>query len=135
MVIHCVRAVCLMILFPFAVVAQKTATPEFIQKEISQGKQYCLVLLKKGTDTHLDSAKLVQMQMQHLQTLFTLKLQGKLPIFGPLTEDIDLRGIGIFNLTDKTEIAKLLDADPYIKSGAMTYEIYNWFSIPGYTLP
>lgn len=114
--------------------AQQQATPEFIQKEISKGKQYCLVLLKKGKELNLDSAKLVALQMEHLQNLFSLKVQGKLPVFGPVTEDVELRGICIFNLEDKAQVVKLLEADPYVKSGAMTYEVYRWFSIPGYML-
>ncbi|MBI2428049.1 MAG: hypothetical protein HYV29_04520 [Ignavibacteriales bacterium] len=52
------------------VIAQtQKATPEFIQKEISQGKQYCLVLLKTGKNLNLDSAKLAEIQMNHLQNL------------------------------------------------------------------
>jgi uncharacterized protein YciI len=111
-------------------------TPEFIQKEVGRGKQYCLVLLKRGPNAAtIDSVALEKDQLAHLQHLFSLKSQGKLPLFGPLFEDSDLRGIAIFDFTDKGEVKKLLDADPHVRSGRLSYEIYKWFGLPGDKLP
>ncbi|HCV44173.1 MAG TPA: hypothetical protein DGH68_11865 [Bacteroidetes bacterium] len=113
-----------------------TVTPEFIQKEVGRGKQYCLVLLKRGPSAAtIDSVALEKNQVEHLQHLFTLKSEGKLPLFGPLFEDSDLRGMCIFDLTNKEEVKKLLDADPHIRSGRLSYEIYKWFGLPGDKLP
>jgi uncharacterized protein len=110
-------------------------TDEYIQKEISRGKQYFFVLLKRGNTQALDSLATAQIQQKHLQHLFTLKQEGKLPIFGPFMEDGDLRGICIFNSADKSEVIKLVEEDPFVKSGRLIYEIHPWFSLPGDKLP
>lgn len=110
-------------------------TNRYVQKEITRGKQYFLVLLKRGSNTSLDSATVAKNQENHLIYLFTLKREGKLPLFGPLLDSDDLRGICLFNVPTKAEVAKLLDADPHVKSGRLTYEIYQWFGLPGDTLP
>jgi uncharacterized protein YciI len=129
--------VILAILLPTLVVGQqKNLTPQLIQKEISRGKQYSLVLLKKGPNAEsVDSVQLAKDQDAHLIHLFSMKQKGLMPIFGPLLEDIELRGICIFNITDKEEIKKLLDEDPHVKSGRLTYEIHSWFGLPGSRLP
>ncbi|MFH0990932.1 MAG: YciI family protein [bacterium] len=102
---------------------------------MSRGRQYVLVLLKQGTNQSLDSAAVVAYQEKHLMNLFMLKQQGKLPLFGPIAEESTLRGICIFNVADKAAARKLIEADPFVKSGALAYEIYDWFGLPGDVLP
>jgi len=69
--------------------------------------------------------------MEYLRHLFSLRAEGKLLVNGPVMDDSDLRGIGIFNITDKEEVKKLLDADPAVKACRLRYEIHPWFRIPG----
>lgn len=126
-----------MFLYPMVAVTQtKKVTPQGIQKEIARGKQYVLVLLKRGANASaIDSVTLERNQMEHLVHLFTMKSQGVLPIFGPVFEDTDLRGICIFNTDDKNTVKAMLDEDPHIKSGRLAYELYSWFGLPGDRLP
>jgi uncharacterized protein YciI len=73
--------------------------------------------------------------MEHLRYLFQLRAEGKLVINGPVLDDAELKGISIFNTTDKEEVRRLSDGDPAVKAGRLVYEIYEWFGIPGDRLP
>ena len=114
----------------------KPVTVESVQATLAKGKPYTLVIMKKGTNTkELDSATRGKMIMDHLVHLFTMHEAGQLPVFGPVQKEGDIQGICIFNSTDEVAIKKLLDDDPFIKEGHMSYEMLPWFSIPGFTLP
>ncbi len=73
--------------------------------------------------------------MEHPHYLFQLHAEGKLLINGPVVDDPDLRGMSIFNTTDKEQVQKLSEDDPAVKAGRLVYEIYSWFGIPGQCLP
>ena len=73
--------------------------------------------------------------MEHLRHLFSLRAEGKLVINGPMMNDSELRGIGIFDINNREEVKKLLDANPAVKAGRLRYEIHPWFGIPGDALP
>ena len=114
----------------------QVVTFESVQQTLAKGKQYTLAIMKKGPKPESsDPAIKKKMLMDHLVRLFTLKEEGKLLIFGPVTEEGEYAGIGIFSLTDEAEVKKLLDADPFIKEGNLVYELMPWFSIPGFKLP
>ncbi|MBS1545115.1 MAG: hypothetical protein JST14_15880 [Bacteroidetes bacterium] len=117
--------------------AQTSAiTQEEIMQMVSKGKGYTLVFLKKGPNREtVDKATLEKNQMDHLRHMMNLKRQGVLPLFGPFTDEGDIRGICIYNSTDKEKVMEWLAMDPHIKSGYLTYEIKPWFGIPGDQLP
>lgn len=127
----------LLIITSFSLKAQDhKVTPESVQAILATGKQYTLVLIKKGPNkTVIDPKTNQSMVMDHLVHLFTMKEEGKLPVFGPVLKETDLQGISIFNSTDEAEIKKILEEDPFVKDGHLIYEMYPWFSIPGFTLP
>lgn len=107
-------------------------TLKYIQDQISKGKQYTIVLLKASNATEQRSSQeLEAQQTEHLKYLFSLKAQGKLPVFGPFVRSGELRGICIFNSADEAEVKRLIESDPHVKSGRLVYEIHPWFGIPG----
>ena len=111
-----------------------TITDAEIQTAIGKGKAYTLVFLKTGPATPPDDAAAIQkMQWAHLRNLFTLKAEGLATLSGPFTGPAkgDLRGLVIFNTADEAVVRARLDADPYIESGLMIYEIQPWFGLPG----
>ena len=73
--------------------------------------------------------------MEHLRYLLQLRAEGKLLVNGPVIEDPELKGVSIFNTTDREEVRRLSDADPAVKAGRLVYEIYDWFGLPGDGLP
>ncbi len=115
--------------------SQTEITDEYVQHKISEGKQYFVVLLKAGPNKSLSEDSIADEQMMHLKYLFTLKEKGKLPVFGPFYNSDELLGFCIFNSPSREEVKELIEADPHVKSGYMSYEIYSWFGIPGDTLP
>lgn len=132
-----IASLLLLSFFSFNLNAQtQKVTPESVQQILSKGKQYTLAIIKKGPkEEPSDQAVKGKMLSEHLVRLFSLKEEGKLVIFGPVMKDGDITGISIFNLTDEAEVKKLLEADPFIKEGYLSYTLFPWFSIPGFTLP
>jgi uncharacterized protein YciI len=110
-------------------------TDEFIQQTVASGKRYCIFLYKAGPHRDQPPAEADEIQMEHLRYLFRLRAEGKLVINGPVTDETELKGVGIFNTADTEEVKNLLAADPAVKAGRLIYEIYPWFSIPGDCLP
>jgi len=114
---------------------QTQISDEYVQHIITTGRQYIVAILKTGTNKSLSEDSIENEQMSHLKYLFRLRDQGKLPIFGPFYNSGDLLGFCIFNSTSEGEVKSLMDGDPHVKSGYMTYEVYSWFGIPGDSLP
>lgn len=110
-------------------------TNEFIRQRVATGRKYCLRLFKAGHNRNQPEAEAEKIQMEHLRYLMQLRDEGKLLINGPVIDDTELRGISIFNTTDREEVMRLSDADPAVIAGRLVYEIYEWFGIPGDCLP
>jgi len=110
-------------------------TDAFIQQRIALGKQYCVRLYKVGPNYDQPPDEADKIQMEHLRYLFQLRAEGKLLISGPVVDDPELKGVGIFNTTDKEEVKRLADGDPAVKAGRLVYEVYEWFGLPGDHLP
>ncbi len=115
--------------------AEPEITDDFIQGKISSGKQYCLFLYLSGPNRNQSEAESEKLQQKHLRYLFKLRDDGILILNGPVTDETSLRGIGIFNCTDKEIAKRLLDADPAVKAGRLIYEVYSWFGLPSDKLP
>lgn len=110
-------------------------TDEFIQKKIASGKQYCVRLYKTGPNRNQPPGEAKKIQMEHLRYLMQLRAEGKLLISGPVIEDPELKGVGIFNTADIEEVKRLSDGDPAVREGRLVYEIYHWFGQTGDCLP
>ncbi|MEX2080480.1 MAG: YciI family protein [Dehalococcoidia bacterium] len=111
-------------------------TAEFVREQVARGRQYWLRFLWKGPrHGTLDEQAAGELQMAHLVYLFTLREQGKLVMNGPLTDDTDLRGVGVVTVESREEAEALGDNDPAVLAGVLRSEIRPWFSIPGDILP
>jgi uncharacterized protein len=106
-------------------------TDEDIRRIVGTGKPYIMVLLKSGPKRDQSPELAAKIQQEHLRHLLTLRLKGKLLVNGPVLDDSVLRGISIYNSTNKDEITELLEADPAVIAGRLIYEIHSWFGIPG----
>ena len=110
-------------------------SPVWIMQKVSTGKPFTLLLLLAGKEAPADKEQSTALQMGHLAHLFTLEQEGHISIFGPVNNDARLKGIIVFNTTDKELIHKLMGEDPTVREGYFTYELLDWFSIPGQKLP
>lgn len=110
-------------------------TNNYIQDKVSSGRQYCLFLYLSGPNRNQSEAESDRIQQDHLRYLFRLREEGILVLNGPVSEESDLRGIGIFNTTNLEKAKQLLDNDPAVKAGRLIYQLYPWFGLPGDNLP
>lgn len=94
-------------------------------------KPYYLVLLKKGPNRDQDSATAANIQKAHLENINSMAASGKLNIAGPFLDDGELRGVFVFDSSSEEEVRKLVEADPAVKSGRLTYEIHPWMTQKG----
>ncbi len=106
-------------------------TDEFMRQTLATGKQYFCVLYRKGGGMDFSKEEADKIQWDHLRYLFGLRAAGKLLLNGPLSDNPQFTGIGIFNSIDKEEISRWMDEDPLIKVGKRSYELYPYFGIPG----
>jgi uncharacterized protein YciI len=112
----------------------KEITSDYIQEQIAKGKKYILVIKKIGPKRDQPEQEAEEIQQAHLRHLFTLKERGMLLINGPVLDHPEIKGIGIYNSSDRAEILALASEDPAVKAGRLVVEAYEWFGIPGATL-
>ena len=94
-------------------------------------KPYFLVLLKKGPHRNQDSTTAAQIQKAHLENINRMAASGKLNVAGPFLDEGDMRGIFIFDSGIEDEVRKLVENDPAVKAGRLTYEIHPWMTEKG----
>ena len=98
-------------------------------------KTYYLVFLLKGANRNQDSTEAAKIQEAHLAHLTKLSKVGKLVMAGPLLDDMDLRGICVYDVKTLEEAKALAEADPAVKSGRLKVEVHPWMSQRGAKLP
>ena len=95
-------------------------------------RPYTAVILHPGPNRHTGAADAII--YQHGMRNVSLHLAGILPIVCPTTDRSDFSGVGIFNATTE-EVTTIMDADPAVRAGVLTYELHPVRSFPGSTLP
>ena len=100
------------------------------KKPIEQIRKYWFVLLKAGPDRNQDSATAAKLQQGHIANIDRLYYEGKIRVAGPFGEKGDWKGIFIFDAETKEEVEKLLQTDPAIAAGRLSYEIKPWYTAP-----
>lgn len=94
-------------------------------------KPYFLVLLKRGPNRNQDSVTAANIQKAHLENINRMAAAGKLNVAGPFLDEGELRGIFIFDSGNEDEVKKLVENDPAVKAGRLTYEIHPWMTEKG----
>lgn len=118
---------------------QQSATTEPVAREKSEKtfedgefemKQYFFVMLTKGKnrDAITDSARISQLQMDHLANIDRLYEEGHILVAGPFGDDGNWRGLLIFDSPDKESVEKLIQTDPMVAAGWLGYEIHPWWT-------
>ena len=85
---------------------------------------YYLVKLVKGPEWRPGlSFDLLLLQFRHLRNLLRLRRFKKTVISGPLMDDGDVRGVVMFKVGTEDEVRKLIETDPAVQAGRLSYEI------------
>jgi uncharacterized protein len=101
--------------------------------EIPQGMMvYYLRLLKKGPLWTADETPDVErLQAAHLAYGQRLRDMGALILNGPLLDNGEIRGVGVFRVGSQAEAQALSDADPAVRAGRLITEIHPWMIFKG----
>jgi hypothetical protein len=91
-------------------------------------KPYTAVILHPGPNRHAEGADAII--YQHGMRNAQMHLDGTLPIVCPTADTSDFSGLGIFN-GSPDEITAIMDADPAVRAGVLTYELHPVSSFPG----
>ncbi|HNT80036.1 MAG TPA: YciI family protein [Bacteroidia bacterium] len=97
-------------------------------------KQYVFCMLMKGENRTQDSLQSAAIQKGHLAYMDSLANLDIIHIAGPFGEDMNQRGIVIYNVASKEEAIALSKLDPAIATGRLKAEFYLWWSAKGSTL-
>jgi uncharacterized protein YciI len=117
------------LLYPFTGTAQNT--PATSTPEKPQMKEYFFVMLKKGPIRNQDKETTDKLQEGHMANINQMAKDGKLAIAGPFGDEGDWRGIFIFKTKTIEEAKRLVEQDPMIKAGRLSYEIHSWWTMKG----
>jgi hypothetical protein len=108
-------------------------TDEYMQDMLGQSKYYTIVLLRPGAN-YADTREVGRTIREHARRNFALRAEGVLRVVGPVADDSDLSGIGIFD-APVDEVVRIMDGDPGVAAGIFTYEAHPIRSFPGDGLP
>jgi uncharacterized protein YciI len=98
-------------------------------------KRYFFVMLTKGPNRSQDSVTVQKLQEGHMANISKMAEMKKLAIAGPFLDEGLWRGIFILNVETAEEAKQLIDNDPAVKAGRLSYEIHPWYGARGSTLP
>ena len=91
-------------------------------------KNYYMVILKTGTYIEKDTAKRNVLFRGHMNNISQMVKDGKLIVAGPFGKnDLQFRGVFIFDVKTKDEVEKLLENDPTVKTGFFVADIIPWY--------
>jgi YCII-related domain-containing protein len=110
-----------------------TITDEYMKEMLGQSKHYTIVLLRPGAN-YADTPEVGATIREHARRNFALRAEGVLRIVGPVADDSDLSGVGIFD-APVDEVVRIMDGDPGVAAGIFTYEAHPIRSFPGDGLP
>jgi hypothetical protein len=105
-----------------------TITNDFMLEMLSKCRPYTVVILRKTPQ--YDGSVIDKIVWEHGRRNSELKREGKISVVCPVRDRSDIGGVGIFS-TDAAETRRLMDGDPAVMAGILTYEIHATVSFPG----
>ena len=85
---------------------------------------YFLVKLVKGPAWKPGlSLDLVWLQLRHMRNLWRLQRMKKVALAGPISGGEQIRGIVVFRAASEDEVRELIESDPAVKNGRLSYQI------------
>ncbi len=107
---------------------QTDITDEYMKRMLGTVKPYTLVVLRttpKRAEPGSDA-----IIWEHGRRLFQLRRDGKMCIVGPSADRGEIAGIGIF-VTGVDETREIMEGDPAVRAGVLTYDIHTIVGYPG----
>ncbi|HEY7343276.1 MAG TPA: hypothetical protein VH591_20560 [Ktedonobacterales bacterium] len=109
-----------------------TITDDDMRQMLAATRNYSLVILKVGPHRHDEGA--ANIIWEHGHRNFALRAEGVLSIVCPIADGSEVAGVGIFDASAE-DVRKIMDEDPAVKAGILTYEVHPCRGFPGSSLP
>lgn len=109
-----------------------TITDDDMRQMLAATRNYSLVILKIGPHRHDEGANSII--WEHGRRNFALRAEGVLSIVCPISDGSDMAGVGIFDASVE-DVRAIMDEDPAVKAGILTYEVHPCRGFPGSSLP
>ncbi|MBR7827863.1 hypothetical protein KDK95_16205 [Actinospica sp. MGRD01-02] len=109
-----------------------TFTDEMMRERLAQAAGYTLVILRAADRYGSDGSD--EVIWEHGRRNMQLQADGSLAIVCPVGDGTGLAGIGIF-VGEPEEVAAIMDGDPAIRAGILSYSVHPCRGFPGSTLP
>lgn len=120
----------------FAQQAGKPAYDSVLAKKLGADqygmKQYIMVILTTGKADIKEKAVRDSLFMGHMNNIKRLADEGKMVLAGPFGKnDINYRGVFIFNTTSVEDTRAMVDTDPAVKAGVFDAVYIPWYCSAG----
>ena len=112
--------------------AMAEVTDEYMLEMRDKSKAYTLAMLRQGP--RYSQPDRDQIIWEHGRRNHSLRADGLLVIVCPVIDDSGWSGIGIFDVP-LDETARIMDGDPAVQAGVLSYEVHPVRSFPGDSLP
>jgi hypothetical protein len=103
-----------------------------MNERLAKTRDYTLLILKTTPRTSADESRPII--WEHGRRNMALRDAGVLAIVCPATDRTDVAGIGIFG-ADPDEVREIIDGDPAVRAGVLTYELHPVRGFPSDSLP
>lgn len=107
-------------------------TDEFMRQMQGKAKDYCVCILRTTAKRGQTGAN--RFVTEHNRREFVLRVDGPLSILCQVSDGSGVVSVSIFNASVE-EVKKIMDEDPAVKEGIITYELHASRGFPGDTLP
>jgi len=103
-------------------------TDDFMREVIKSRKPYTLVVFRSGPNAKGPGAS--QIIWEHGRRNLQLRKDGIVNLIIALRDEWDIEGLDVFN-KDVGETRRIMEEDPAVRAGVLTYEIHPVVSFPG----
>jgi hypothetical protein len=109
-----------------------TVTDDQMREMLQTLKPYTMVILRRTE--RMNEPGTERIIWEHGRRNFELRARGSLAIVCPVRDGSDVAGLCIFT-TNPEETRTIMDGDPGVESGVLSYEIHPTKGFPGSALP
>ena len=103
-----------------------------MRERLRATKPYTLVILHKTARRAEPGSDAII--WEHGRRNFQLRDQGTLAVVCPVLDESDVAGIGIFTASPE-DTKQIMEGDPAVQAGILTYEVHPTRGFPGSMLP
>ena len=105
---------------------------DYMRQMGAKTREYSCVILKRTP--RLEEPGADKIVWEHGRRNYALRAEGLLSIVCPIRDGSPLAGIAIFD-ADAEATRRIMEEDPGVKAGVLSYEVHTCRSFPGDQLP